>query len=250
MRYRWNFLIALIAMVGVGCQRGSDMGSDTYDLQRRHMIRWDLKEKGIKSEAVLNAMQVVPRHLFVPAPYRADAYKNEDVPIGHFVTTPNPFVVARTIELLNLKPTDRILEVGTGSAYQTALLAELGKDVYTIEIVPEISKAAEKLLKQLNYRNVHCRTGDGYKGWPEAKPFDAILISAAVKEVPGPLQDQLAMGGRLVTALEGSLPQKLALYRKTPTGLKKEIIMEVNLARMEGKAANLPSTVDSANGQR
>lgn len=246
MDYRWNVVFALIAVTGLGGCRQSDINSETYDLQRRHMIRWDVKEKGINSEAVLKAMQEVPRHLFLPEQFREDAYKNEDMPIGHFITTPNPFVAAKTIELLNLQPSDKVLEVGTGSGYQTALMAEIAKEVYSIEIVPEISKAAEKLLQQMNYRNVHCRWGDGYKGWPEQQPFDAILISASAKEVPAPLQEQLAMGGRLVMALEGSIPEKLALYRKTPQGLKQEIIMPVNLARMEGKAANLPRAANNA----
>ncbi len=233
---QWLFISFLMATGG--CRQAPESQSDVYDVQRRQMVRWDLQANGITSPSVLAAMQVVPRHLFLPEQQRDAAYLNQELPIGHFITTTSPYVIAKTIELLDLKDSDKVLEVGTGSGYQTAVLAELAKEVYTIEIVPEVFKQADETLKKLNYRNIHGRWRDANKGWPEAQPFDAIVISASVKDIPQPLWDQLAMGGRLITALDGPLPQKLALYRKTPEGPKRDIIMTVNLARMEGQAVS------------
>ena len=198
---------------------------------------FDLKGKGIKSNRVLEAMTKVPRHLFVPHQHRENAYADVDLPISQFLTTPRPLVVAKTIELLNLKGSERVLEVGTGKGYQTALLAELAREVYSIEIVPDMGEQAQDTLKLLNYKNAFIKIGDGFKGWPEHKPFDAILVMASVKTVPGPLLNQLKMGGRLVIPIQSDKGQSLVLYRKALTGLNKETVMEVQLKPMEGRAA-------------
>ena len=237
MRHQRCLLFVLATLLLMGCQRESGVRSDIYDLQRRNMVRWNLKANGIESKAVLSAVQAVPRHLFLLPEQRKNAYKDEDVPIAHFLTTPKPYVAARTIELLNLKGSEKVLEIGTGRGYQAALLAEIANEVYTIEIVPDLFKVAERTLKELNYKNVYCRLGDGYKGWPEKQPFNAILVTAAAKEVPKPLLDQLAMGGRLVMAIGDPLDQSLILYRKGPGGVKQETIMSVRLPPMEGEAA-------------
>ncbi len=230
-------LFVLASSLMLSCNKESEIRSDIYDLQRRNMVRWDLKARGIKSKPVLDAIQTVPRHLFLMERYRKDAYKDEDLPISQFLETPKPFLVAKTIDLLELNGSEKVLEVGTGRGYQSALLGELAKEVYTIEIVPELYRTAEKTLQELNYKNVHCRLGDGYEGWPEKKPFDAILVMTGAKEVPQPLLDQLAMGGRLVMPI-GEVPDlTLVLYRKVSGGLRKEKIMPVTIDAMQGAAA-------------
>jgi protein-L-isoaspartate(D-aspartate) O-methyltransferase len=202
------------------------------------MVRWDLKEAGIKNPKVLEAMKEVPRHLFLNKQDRAQAYEDVDLPINQFLSTPRPYIVAKTIELLDLQGDEKVLEVGTGLGYQSALLGELAKEVYTIEIVPNVGKKAAAILDQLNYKNIHCRIGDGYKGWPEVEPFDAILVMASAKAVPGPLLNQLKNGGRLVIPIDAPKGQKLVLYRKRKNGnLKQEDIMPINLKPMEGRAA-------------
>jgi protein-L-isoaspartate(D-aspartate) O-methyltransferase len=237
-RQKSSFLVGILAFFSLllpACDQGTR--SDVFDLQRHNMVRWDLKEQGIKSERVLAAMDRVPRHLFIESDHRNDAYSDSDLPISPYLTTPRPFVVAKVISLLNLTGNEKVLEVGTGRGYQAALLGELAKEVYTIEIVPEMARAAEETLKSLNYKNVSVRLGDGYQGWPEKAPFDAILVMASALEVPKPLLQQLAPGGRLVIPIGTEQSQSLVLYRKTSDGLQKESIMPVDLKPMEGKAA-------------
>lgn len=230
-------LLAVLLMLA-GCQKdAAQTGHDIFDIQRRNMVRWDLKAQGIQSERVLHAMLVVPRHLFLPEKVRAQAYNDADIPIGAYVTTPRPLVVAKTIELLNLKGNEKVLEIGTGRGYQSALLGDLAAEVYTIEIVPEIAKEAAKTLSDLHFKNVFTRTGDGFLGWPEEAPFDAILVMASAPSVPAPLLDQLAMDGRLVMPVGSADQQSLVLYRKTAGGLKQELSMPVKLKPMEGQAA-------------
>ncbi|MCB4756400.1 MAG: protein-L-isoaspartate(D-aspartate) O-methyltransferase [Elusimicrobia bacterium] len=213
----------------------SGVQPDIYLLQRRNMVRWDLKAKGIKSPRVLDAMATVPRHLFLPPEFTKDAYQDVDLPINPFLTTPRPFIVAKTIEALELKGNERVLEVGTGRGYESALLAELANDVYTIEIVPTMAQEAEKILKDLNYKNIYTRIGDGYQGWPEKQPFQAILVTASAPATPKPLLEQLAVGGRLVIPIGSAQKQDLMLYRKTRTEITKEVLMPVKLQPMEGK---------------
>ncbi|OVE77064.1 protein-L-isoaspartate O-methyltransferase [bacterium F11] len=210
------------------------MQTDIYLIQRRNMVRFDLM--GIESKRVLNAMLTVPRHLFIPHQQRKNAYKSEDVPISQFISTPPPLVVAKTIELLNLNGTEKVLEVGTGRGYQTALLAELAKEVYSIEIVPDIAKDAKRTLKLLNYKNVNLLIGDGFKGWEKHQPYDAILVMASVKTPPSPLLAQLAPKGRLVIPIGPPEEQSLVLYRKKDGKLHEEAVMPVHLKPMEGQA--------------
>lgn len=227
-------LMVVYALFTTACS-DSKIRSDAFDVQRRNMVRWDLK--GIKSQRVIDAMANVPRHLFLESQHQKDAYLDRDLPIGQYLTTPRPFVVARVIELLNLTGNEKVLEVGTGRGYQAALLGELAKEVYTIEIVPDIGREADKMLKLLNYKNIEVKIGDGYQGWPEKAPFDAILVMASAVEVPKPLLQQLAPGGRLVIPIGTPENQSIVLYRKTAEGLRKESIMPVDLKPMEGKAA-------------
>ncbi len=166
--------------------------------ERRRMVRRHLIGRGIKNERVLEAFRTVPRHRFVPPAFRALAYDDESIPIGEAQTITSPFVVAFMTEVVDPKPGDKVYEVGTGSGYQSAILSRLVKDVYSVEIHGPLSKRASQIHKELGYTNIHTRVGDGYEGWPEAAPFDSIIVTCAPEKVPQPLVDQLREGGRLV----------------------------------------------------
>jgi protein-L-isoaspartate(D-aspartate) O-methyltransferase len=175
--------------------------------------------RGRLDPRVAAAIGKVPRERFVPAQYAGDAYDNRPLPIGHEQTISQPFIVALMTELIEPQPTDRVLEVGTGSGYQAAVLAELVARVYTIEIVPPLAERAAEVLRSLGYANVEVRIGDGYLGWPEAAPFDAIVVTAAPDHMPQPLVDQLAPGGRLVAPIGSRFGiQRLQLLRKDAQG--------------------------------
>ncbi len=190
------------------------------------MVAEQLLARGIRDERVLEAFRRVPRHLFVPAEYREMAYADQPLPIGHGATISQPFVVARMTELLGVDSGDRVLEVGTGSGYQAAILAALGLEVYSVEVVPALERRARELLAGLHCDAVHVRLGDGRSGWPEEAPFDGILLTAAPESIPEALIDQLAVGGRLVGP-EGRTRQDLILIEKTPTGVRRTTIFPV-----------------------
>lgn len=166
--------------------------------ERHRMVRKDIKERGISDSKVLEAMRHVPRHLFVPQNYQQHAYLNRPLPIGHDQTISQPFIVAYMTEMLDLEPGEKVLEIGTGSGYQAAVLSELTPYVFTIEIVEPLGKRARKRFKKLGYNTIKAKIGDGYKGWPEHAPFDAIILTAAPEEIPNPLLEQLKPGGTLV----------------------------------------------------
>jgi protein-L-isoaspartate(D-aspartate) O-methyltransferase len=170
-----------------------------YALQREQMVIETIERRGVTDEDVLKAMRAVPRHLFVPENERDYAYGDYPLPIGYGQTISQPYIVALMTELLKLKEGDKVLEVGTGSGYQAAILAEIpGLEIYTVEIVPDLAESACQRLESLGYTQVHCKQADGYYGWPEHGPFDAIIVTAAPDHVPQPLVDQLAAGGRMV----------------------------------------------------
>jgi len=195
-----------------------------YDEQRERMVRQDIKGRSwghakIDDPAVIRAMGTVPRHLFVPERQRSSAYADHPLPIGAGQTISQPFIVAAMTQLAQVKKGDRVLEIGTGSGYQAAVLAEIVKKVYTIEIVPELGNRAKALLKELEYNNVHVKIGDGYKGWPEHAPFDAIIVTAAPAEIPQPLIDQLKPGGHMVIPVgPASYAQELRVVTKDLDG--------------------------------
>lgn len=199
------------------------------------MVREQIELRGVRDPRVLAAMRKVPRHVFVPLKFQSLAYTDSPLPIGYDQTISEPYIVAYMTEALELKPRARVLEVGTGSGYQAAVLAELAREVYSIEIVEPLAKEAAERLRRLGYSNVHVRTGDGYRGWPEAAPFDAIIVTAAPSHVPPPLLEQLREGGRLVLPL-GRFAQDLVRIRKTPQGLQRESLLPVLFVPMVGEA--------------
>ena len=203
---------------------------------RRRMVRDQVRFRGVSDPAVLSAMERVPRHCFVPPEYRDLAYADMPLPIGHGQTVSQPYVVARMTELLELTPRDRVLEIGTGSGYQAAVLAEIASRVYTVEILPDLARRARERLASLGYGNVEVRVGDGRKGWPEAAPFDAILVTAAAAEPPPALLRQLKEGGRLCMPVgpPGGV-QSLVVITKSAAGLERRTVMPVRFVPLKGE---------------
>lgn len=207
--------------------------ADRYDTERLHMVETQILRRGIKDPKVLEAMRSVPRHLFVPPGEIESAYDDHPLHIGYQQTISQPYIVALMTELLELEPGDNVLEIGTGSGYQAAVLAELADTVFTIEIVEPLGRAAEERLRELGYTNVIVRIGDGYKGWVEQAPFDAIIATAAPETIPLPLIDQLAEGGRLVIPV-GKYYQELQLVTKKNGRIGKKNITGVRFVPMVG----------------
>jgi protein-L-isoaspartate(D-aspartate) O-methyltransferase len=187
---------------------------DSPERQREEMVRVQLAERGIRDARVLDAMRTVPRHEFVPEDFRQDAYEDHPLPIGECQTISQPYIVAAMLEHLALKATDRVLEVGTGSGYVTALLSMLCAEVFSVERFASLADLAEVTLLGLGYRNVRIKVGDGCQGWSEHASFDAILVSAATVEVPPPLFAQLSEGGRMILPVGPPSSQELQLIRK------------------------------------
>ncbi|MGD2279507.1 MAG: protein-L-isoaspartate(D-aspartate) O-methyltransferase [Candidatus Omnitrophota bacterium] len=202
-----------------------------YASERRQMIEKQIKFRGVTDKKVLKAMMEVKRHLFVPAEIRAAAYRDSPLPIGYGQTISQPYIVAYMTEVARLGPKDRVLEIGTGSGYQAAVLAEIVKEVYTIEIVKGLADSASRRLEDLGYKNVHVRWGDGYKGWPEKAPFDAIIVTAAPPEIPEELIGQLKTGGRMVVPV-GSFFQELYLITRTDSGYDRKALFPVRFVPM------------------
>jgi protein-L-isoaspartate(D-aspartate) O-methyltransferase len=211
---------------------------DHFNAERQRMVQKQLSGPGygITNARVLAAMGSVPRHEFVPAELRHRAYDDGPLPIGHGQTISQPFIVAFMTEQLDPKPTDRVLEIGTGSGYQAAMLAELAGEVYTIEIIEPLAQRAGTDLKRLGYTNIHVRAGDGHQGWPETAPFDAIIVTCAPEKVPPPLVEQLKDGGRMIIPVGPMGDQKLVLLRKQGEQLKKHAVLPVRFVPMTGGA--------------
>jgi protein-L-isoaspartate(D-aspartate) O-methyltransferase len=202
---------------------------------RAEMVRTQIAARGVTDARVLSAMARVPRHEFLPVAQRSMAYADGPLPIGHGQTLSQPYVVAFMTAALDPRPGDRILEVGTGSGYQAAVLSGLVAEVFSIEIVEPLARRAEADLKRLGYANVKVRAGDGYAGWPEAAPFDAIIVTCAPERVPPALVRQLKPGGRMIVPVGPQQGvQELILLRKTPKGLEQQAVMEVRFVPMVG----------------
>jgi protein-L-isoaspartate(D-aspartate) O-methyltransferase len=210
---------------------------DARNANREKMIELHIKGRGVKDERVLQAMSNIPREQFVPAFYRSKAYVDNPLPIGEGQTISQPFVVAWMTEALALKSTDKVLEIGTGSGYQAAVLAEIADEVYTIEIRELLALRSKNLLQELGYENIKVKHADGYFGWPEHAPFDAIIITAAVNHIPPPLIKQLKDGGRLILPLgPTTFYQMLTLAIKEGDDLKLQQMGPVNFVPMTGEA--------------
>lgn len=207
---------------------------EAYNAARDDMVDRQIIDRGIDQPKLLDAMKSVPRQDFVPEPLREEAYSDRSLPIGWGQFISQPYLSARMIELLELDGSERVLEIGTGSGYDAAVLSRVAKEVYTIEIIDTLGERAKKNLEKLGYDNVFVRIGDGYQGWPEKAPFDAIILTAAPPDIPEPLFQQLKVSGRMVVPV-GEFFQDLLLITKTADGREKRTIMPIRLGKMSGE---------------
>ena len=214
--------------------------------ERRQMVMHQIEWREVRDPKVLKAMRIVPRHVFVPAAQQAYAYEDGPLPIGYGQTISQPYIVAFMTEVLKLDPNSVVLEIGTGSGYQAAVCAEVAREVYTIEIVEPLARSAADRLEQLGYSNIHVRAGDGYLGWPEKGPFDAIIGTAAAEVVPPPLLEQLKNGGRMILPVVGDDGfQYLILLTKDRQGqLQRENVLPVRFVPMTGRVQQPPGGTD------
>ncbi len=226
-------VIAVTAMMGRSCTHKRITGP-AWDIQRRKLVE-ELRRNGITDERVLDAMDRVPRHAFIPKLWRDMSYIDRPVSIGFGQTISQPFIVALMCQELKLKPTDRVLEIGTGSGYHAAVMSLLCRQVFTIEIIPELAMSAQRTLDSLGYRNVKVKIGDGYEGWTEFAPFDKIILTAAPEEVPQPLKRQMKVGGLLIAPV-GAGWQKLVIIERTPRGYTQKPLLPVRFVPMTGRA--------------
>ena len=210
-----------------------EIANQDFAKQRRNLID-ELRSQGITSSTVLEALLKVPRHKFVPSSQRHMAYQNRPLSIGHGQTISQPFIVGYMTEAASIAPGEKVLEIGTGSGYQAAVLAELAKEVYTIEIIPELAEGARSVLRELGYKNVQVKTGNGYEGWPEHAPFDAIVVTAAPDEVPQALVNQLALRGKMVIPV-GSTFQEMVIITRDESGVVERRTIPVRFVPMVGK---------------
>ena len=226
-----RFLVLAAAAICVACQRTPITAGD-FGAQRDRMVKEQIAGRGVTDARVLAAMRSVPRHEFVPNRFRAEAYNDGPLPIGHDQTISQPYVVALMTEELRPQPQHRVLEIGTGSGYQAAVLSSLVAEVYSIEIVEPLAKGAEQILHRLGYNNVHVRAGDGYKGWLEYAPFDSIIVTCAPDHVPQPLVEQLKEGGRMVIPVGPRLAQELYVLTKSNGQLRQTALLDVRFVPM------------------
>ena len=208
-----------------------DKNENSYKTLRSQMVKNQIEARGIKDQRVLDAMRKVPRHVFVPDAYVESSYSDTPLSIGYEQTISQPYIVAFMTESLMLQPRDRVLEIGTGSGYQTAVLAELADSVFSIELIPHLADAAEKVLRKCKYRNITVKRGDGYRGWPEKAPFDKIIVTAAPPEIPEMLIKQLSDNGIMILPV-GVYSQSLILIRKKQDRIVKEKLIPVRFVPM------------------
>jgi len=230
----WPAVLLVLSLLAVPGEAAGP--EDPYLGKRLAMVRDQMQAEGISDPRVLTALREVPRHLFVPPEYRSQAYAPHPLPIGEGQTISQPYIVAFMTEMLRLKPTDRVLEVGTGSGYQAAVAAKLVRDVYTVEIFESLAAKSRRVLSDLGFRNVFVRQGDGYYGWEEKAPFDAILVTCAGGHVPPPLIRQLKNGGRMIMPVGGPfMTQNLVFIEKGPGGaITQRNVLPVAFVRLLG----------------
>jgi protein-L-isoaspartate(D-aspartate) O-methyltransferase len=234
---RTALLIVSLSLMSAACSHqraGTQDPTDRWRASRMEMVDEQLRARGIRDPRVLDAMTRVPRHAFVPEAGQQEAYGDHPLPIGHGQTISQPYIVAFMSEALRLEPAHRVLEIGTGSGYQAAVLGELAGEVYTIEIIPELAERARKTLAENGADNVTVRTGNGYLGWPEHAPYDRIMVTAAPDDVPPALVEQLKVGGLMAIPV-GVGVQELRVLRRTPAGLETIDTLPVRFVPMTGK---------------
>ncbi|OHB72007.1 MAG: protein-L-isoaspartate O-methyltransferase [Planctomycetes bacterium RBG_13_63_9] len=245
-RLRWALVGAAFAVL-LGPSDSRAQGRDTFEQARNGMVDEEIVAAGVKNQRVIQAIRDVPRHEFIPLAQREYAYYDMALPIGHSQTISPPFIVALMTEALDPQPGDKVLEIGTGSGYQAAILSGLVRDVYTIEIVPELGRRAARTLTRLRYNNVHAKVGDGYQGWPEHAPFDKIIVTCSPESVPRPLIDQLKEGGRMVVPVGERYQQTLYLLKKVDGKMVAESLEPTLFVPMTGRAeANRQELPDPA----
>lgn len=236
-------LVGILGVLSSCAGTAEQFGAADRETERRRMVETQLLGRDITDERVLQAMRTVRRHLFMPDEMRSRAYDDTPLPIGYEQTISQPYIVGFMTQALNVGPGDVVLEIGTGSGYQAAVLSTLAKMVYSIEIVEPLATRAKATLAELGYANVEVRAGNGYLGWPEHAPFDRIMVTAAPAEVPPALVDQLKVGGLMAIPV-GTVEQELRILRKTPTGLALERTLPVRFVPMTGTPGAMRS--DSA----
>ena len=224
--------LILLTVAASLCVGPTGSSAEDFADQRQKMVAWQIGDRGISDTRVLKAMATVPRHRFVPKGLERLAYRDSPLPIGHGQTISQPYIVALMSQLLAVEPGQRVLEIGTGSGYQAAVLAEMGVLVFTIEIVPELGRQAISVLDALGYDNIRVKIGDGYQGWPEHAPFEAIIVTCAPTRIPKPLTEQLAEGGRMVIPSGEKYDQQLFLLNKQKGKIKQEKIVDVRFVPM------------------
>ncbi len=242
----WTIYAVALSLAAVGCERGqapnvqglavATAGED-FAAERARMVVEQIAARGVSDPRVLTALRAVPRHELIPASLRPLAYADRPLPIEHRQTISQPYIVALMTELARVEAASKVLEIGTGSGYQAAVLAEVAAEVYSIEIIAELAASARANLDRLGYERVRIRHGDGYRGWPEEAPFDAILVTAAPPEVPAPLLQQLAIGGRLVLPV-GERRQELHVIERSSSGYRETSVLPVRFVPMTGEVEN------------
>lgn len=246
-------LVSALLVCGEACVKGrkTDKGGTPADVAdadfaelRMRMVESQIAARGVRDQRVLQAMRTVPRHLFVPENLQGAAYDDSPLPIGHGQTISQPYIVAVMTECLRLKGGERVLEVGTGSGYQAAVLATLVDSVFSVEIVGPLANEARERLRRLGYKNVVVRQGDGYRGWPEKAPFDAIIVTAAPDHVPQPLIDQLKVGGRMVIPVGSIYQELIVLTKQGERKVHEESVLPVRFVPMTGEAERRPHNRD------
>lgn len=227
--------VLMLALFGCGESDTATQATDAWQRQRTRMVEQQLRGRDITDPRVLSAMLAVPRHLFVPEDQRPRSYFDQPLPIGYEQTISQPYIVAFMTQALGVQPGDRVLEIGTGSGYQAAVLSVLARAVYSIEIVEPLASRARDTLDRLGYRNVHVRAGNGYLGWPEDAPFDRVMVTAAPEEVPPALIAQLKVGGLMAIPVGSSGMQELRILRRTAEGVETIRTLPVSFVPMTGK---------------
>ena len=230
------FYITLSLFLLISCSQETSKTTKAIDftIMRNEMVKRQIIARGVKDSLVINAMNTVPRHLFVPEGDEHSAYRDEARSIGLGQTISQPYIVAFMTEELQVKPGDRVLEIGTGSGYQAAILSQIVDTVYSIEIIEELAESATKLINELQYNNIVVKQGDGYLGWPEKAPFDAIIVTAAPQTIPPPLLEQLKIGGRMILPV-GKYVQELVVVSKNESGHTMDSVLPVRFVPMTGK---------------